>query len=444
MENPTRRLNNDDIIIKKLNQDKSTGEANKEEKKENIKQLLIAHKIDLKDKKNNYYKKGVNEIYNNENIFFSYKYNNQKIKIGNSEQKFFTFEPLINSIKKNIGRKKNYYLSTKSNSNNQIKDINANTLKKDKLNDSNMSAVSRYDYRRQTNSNTLKRPPIFFKDRDYITDGELKIIFQNIKKNIINNKNKSRNENNIFINNNNTDNKTITKEINDRINLQEKIMSDFEIYKKNSNSLIKRLKKYTKKEKNNLLINQLDNYRYKLQKINNISKKLKNYGHFSNKIQWLSSLRTYNKNQNKNNTLEKIGENELHTYTNNTNKNFNNTSILDNYINKYHYSFGYNSTLYSDIESKISPLCALILPENQKNINKEIIKKKNVLPCIKGKNLLEQEIEISKQLEGKRKLLLKNSYTEDDIKPILLANSKSVEKFKIPKVITNTFDLHFN
>ena len=441
MENSTRKVPSSNEILKKLNQDKAINEINKEEKKENIKQLLIAHKIDLKDKKNNYYKKGIKEIFNNENIYFSYRYNNQRIKIGNSEQKYFTSEPIINNAKKNIIRKKNYHTFMKNFSNNQIKNIYSNM--KNKMNDSNMSILSKYDYRRQTNSNILKRPSIFFKDREYITDSELRIIFQNIKKNMGKNKgdNKSQNDKNIIINNKSTDNKSVISEINNRINLQGKILSYFETYKSNSISLIKRLKKYSKKEDKNLLMNQIDNYRYKLQKINNISKKLKNYEHYSNKIQWLSSLRNYN-NKKKNNTIEKANENTLYTYTTNTNNNFNNTTILDNYINRYHYSFGNNTTLYSDIESNISPLYALILPQNQKN--NEIIKKKNTLPIIKGKNLLNYEIEISKQLEGKKKILLKNSYGEDDIKPMILANSKSVEKFKIPRAITNTFNLHFN
>ena len=444
MENLTRKrtfVPSSNDIIKKLNQDKSINEINKEEKKENIKQLLITHKIDLKDKKNNYYKKGIKEIFNNENIYFSFKYNNQKIKVGNSEQKFFTSEPILNNTKKSLNRKKNHYLFMKSFSNNQVKNIYSNNMK-NKLNDSNMSILSRYEYRRPTNSN-LKRPSIFLKDKEYVTDSELRIIFQNIKKNMGINKNKikSRNDNNIIIKNKSTDNKSVINELNNRINLQEKILSNFETYKNNSNSLIKRLKKYSKKENKNLLINQIDNYRYKLEKINNTAKKLKNYENYSNKIQWLSSLRNYNNKRN-NNTLEKSSENDLYTYTNNTNINFNNTSILDNYINRYHYSFGNNSTLYSDIESNISPLYALILPQNQKN--NEIIKKKNTLPFIKGKNLLDYEIEISKHLEGKKKILLKNSYQEDDIKPFTLTNSKSVEKFNIPRAITNTFNLHFN
>ena len=157
------------------------------------------------------------------------------------------------------------------------------------------------------------------------------------------------------------------------------------------------------------------------------------------------SLRQYNDKINKNNSQEKNNENELHTFNNNSinfNKTINREQILDNYINKLQYSFGNNSNLYSDIESNIRPLYALIIPQDNKN--KEIIKNNNSLPIIIGKSLLDYEINISKYLEGKKKKIIEKKYQEDEIKPLIFIDSKGMEKYHIPRSVTNAFDLHLN
>ena len=207
------------------------------------------------------------------------------------------------------------------------------------------------------------------------------------------------------------------KEINNRINLQEKILNAYKKNERKGNYLANKIKKITKKEKKDLLMNQVDNYRNKIEKININSQRKKNYENYNRRIQWLSSLRRYDNNNKNISEKKEDNNNELYsTYNsdnNNINNNFYNTNfyktissnksnkeeILDNYINKISYSFGNTNSLYSDIESNITPLYALILPQNSKN--KETIKnnrfyENNSLPIIIGKNLLDYEIGISK------------------------------------------------
>lgn len=450
-----------------LNQKKNLIKS--ELKNENPNHLFIAHKINFKNKMNIFFKKGVNEIFNNENFFFQTKYRNLRVQIGNSEKTSSELEPMSNFIidKKLFIKKKTHNLLTrrKSLSSNQIKPLYSNQILKNKISETNntnnnLSLLSKYDYKKPSTNNMryLKRPSIYFNNKEFINDLELKNIFLYFK---INQNEKTRNNKNYFYRNN--FNSTLNKEINNRINLQEKILKNYKINEIKENSLANRLKKITKKKSRDLLMKQVNDYRYKIEKIINKAKDNKSNENYNRVIQWLSSLRQYdNYNNEKNINIEEknIYENSINSNTinaninNNLNNNYfnqtissNREAILDNYINKLHYSFGNNSNLYSDIESYISPLYALILPQNSKN--KETIKnnnsfEKNPLPIILGKNLLDYEIELSKYLEGKRKIMIKNNLAEDDIKPLIFTKSKSMEKFHIPGAVTNAFDLHLN
>ena len=407
---------------------KSKNNINNEIIKENTKHLFFARKINIKDDKNIFYKKGIKEIFNNKNIYFSNRYYNHTIKIGNSEKKFLTHEPKLNTDKKMLFKRKPYNLLIRklSLSPNQNKSLLSNLILKNKTIDDLDSKLNKLDY---------KRPSVFLANKEYITDGELKILFEKLKENEKSINNKSRNNRNFFRNNINIyPNKSEINEINNRLYLQEKILNEFKNNKKKNDYIIEKIKHITKKKNEDLLINKIENYRYNLQKINK-SQRIKNNENYYKTIKWLSSLRKYDNNDNNNNIIIK-NDNEK-----------NKEDILENYINKYQYSFGNSSNLYSDLESSISPLYALILPQNLKC--KEIIKnthiyKSDSLPNIVGKNLLDYEIELSKSLEGKKKILVKNNSKDEEIKPLILAKSNRLKNYQIPKAITNTINLHFN
>ena len=279
-----------------------------------------------------------------------------------------------------------------------------------------MSVLSKYDYKNPSNNNTkdnyVKRPSIFFNNRQLVTDNDLKMYFDHLKKSM----KKSRNIKNYFSSSSMNFNTSLKKEINNRICLQEKILKDFKRNEKSENNLVNRLIKLTKKNDKDLLINQVDNYRNKIEKIDTNSKKYISNDNYKMVIQWLSSLRKYGKDNKNKNEKKEIDNNKNNNNTNKTLK-INKEEILNNYLNKLSYSFGNDTKLYSDIESNIYPLCGLIAPSDDKN--KERIKnfyfnEKGNSRIIIGKNLLNYEIGLTKYLEGKRKLIIRKTYHDDD------------------------------
>ena len=61
---------------------------------------------------------------------------------------------------------------------------------------------------------------------------------------------------------------------------------------------------------------------------------------------------------------------------------------------------------------------------------------------IQGKNLLNHEIKLSKELIGKKKKLLEYSFRPNEISNILLAQSNSIENVTTPKAIFNSMEVH--
>ena len=516
---------------------KSTRFQNKN-KKEN--HLLIVHKINIKDKKNTFYKEGVNDIFNDENLFLNDIYKNKRVIVGRNKPNKFKANYLSNSLsKKNLGNFnkyrfyksstiKNYSLLKKRNDirnsfrKNNIVDknfLNAYELKENNQNYSICSESSRYEFRKSFNLYG-KRSNIFVPGQDGISDNELKILYQRFldrekenKKNIIKkmalsigNKDKEhiKFKNNMIKDINNKLFKkiyrsTIDKEIKSRLHLQEKILNKFHNHNKENQKIINKILKKTSKDNNDiLLMNTIDDYRIKMEKIDE-DRTINQNNNYNKTIYWLSSLRNYpNKNKN-NGDDDKISNNNK---TNNNNSNImNNNSTLpsiyntrrktntskediyDNYLNNYQYSFGNNSNLYCDIDSNITPLYAFILSDNLKsnekirnshiddyyninnknnsNINYKVIKKNLSVPsinnkiyindksCIKdinveGKRLIDYEMEMSKHLEGKKKKLIKINYAEDETDTKTFAKSTLVDTFYYPKAVKNAFQLHYN
>ena len=392
------------------------------------KHLYVAHKINLKLNENNFFKKGIKDIFTNEKNYFSEKYLNSTIKLGNYDKRYSS--PQSNTLSDKINITK-----MKSNNISYIK----NLYNKNKLNDSYINSIFNKINNKKHFNTFIKRPSIYYSNINNITDAELKIIFQKYKIIEENNK-KSRNKSDIYFNEN---------EINKRISLQEQILNEYKNHKKMSENLsIKLQKRANKLCEEDVLINQIDNYRYFLQKIN---KKISHNDNHNKFIAWLSSLRKYQKEKDVKNL------DDINNKNNKSDKVINKKEdILTNYINKYQYSFGNKSELYLDLESNITPLYPLILSQNLRNNEiienthiddiKSLKKNKSISYFnnlnIEGKNLLNCEIDITKKLEGKKKYLIKNNYNDDEIKPLIFSKFNKIQYNKIPKAITNTINLH--
>lgn len=538
MSFPIKPINN--LLDNNSNSNESTPKKSKIKKD---KHLLIIHKINIKDKKNNYYKKGATDIFNDENLFLSHKYQDKPVIVGKNKASLFYVNFYNNNksqIAQNINNfgKKRLYRPSKTTKNLFIIKENGQPLgnstdnvkrdlRKSKFVDKNIKNA--YDF--QNNKNNIaanaksiigkyeslknmynifgKRAPIFFSSNSYITDGELKIIYQKFvdkvkdskKKELLKiklgdkkcvTKDENRNVDAKDANHNNNNNKntlykkifktTIDKEMYARLGLQEKILNKFQYDKKENQKLIHKIKINTNKSSDDLLINQLDNYRNKMEKIEETDRK--NQENFHNNIYWLSSLRNYPQNPNRNENEKSLNNNSTLPILKKNNRSINNIkyytkdNIYDNYINNIQYSFGNNSNLYCDIESNIRPLCGLILPGNYKDsekitnthIDDNLIENKyinNISICnskqikknvsapslinnkstdkelkIEGKGLLDYEIGIYKELKGKRKKLVKMNYNDEDVDSKIFAKSYLLNNFYFPKAVKNTFDLH--
>ena len=484
---------------------------NKIDKKEN--HLLILHKINIKDKKYKFYRKGVKDIFNDENLFLNDKYMNNRVIVGRNKSSKFKPKYISNlHSKKNLGsfNKFRYYLASSIKNNllgkNKRNEL-SKSIKRKNLIDKNL--INTYDYPDNNNysicsSNSRcdnlrkslnifgKRSSIFFTGQNLISDHELKMVYQQFlerekdnKKKELNNKDKENTNKNI---NKNIGKSTINKEIKSRLNLQEKILNKYKFSNKENQKLINKILKRTSKNNNDiLLMNQIDDYRYKMEKIDE-DKRMNQDSIYNNTIYWLSSLGNYSNNKIKKGEEGKMTNNSnnstfpsIYSYMRKTNNN-SKEAIYDNYINNFQYSFGSNSTLYCDLESSIPPLYAFILSDNLKN-NEKIrnthidnnyylnnknnsfinykLKKNISVPSlnnqfntkeknnikdlnVEGKRLIDLEIEMSKNLEGKKKRLIKANYNDDETDTKTFAYSTVSDIFNFPKAVKNALELHSN
>lgn len=425
------------------------------------KHSLFLKKINLKENKNKYYFEGVNHIFNDEKIFLDNNYKGKKIVVGKSKNNNRR-DIIVRKTHKNYTKKMNF-IKGKSKNINSISSTN---------NTNNKNYAFQLNNNTNNDSNLLSakgRKVIWAgkKNDNYISDDELKSIYQEC----INRENeglkeyKEKSKNTSFINN--IHKSPSVKEVNNMLNLQSLVLNKHKLRKIENNKMIDRLLKHTSKNKDTLLMNQLNDYRLKKEtideeEITNIIKynpnfKNSNIQEVEKKLEWLSSLREYkndNKINNNRNRCISSGVKDLPS------------------SQQYFYSFD-KRDIFFDLSGKIRPLFAQITPkiykENEKirdtlheikNKNKTSINfkkinntffnnKKSKLNLykglnIRGKKLLNFEIELSKELEGKKKKIVQYPYREDEITNKLFAKSYSVNNFFVPKSVKNTFELHYN
>ena len=451
------------IKKQKLNYD-----INSEKKDNNNKRSLFLKKINIKDNKNKYYKEGVYKLFNDENVFLENLYKGKKIIIGKSRNKssisnrhkiriktrHYTKKALIKPLNNSINTKNNFT-------------HNSNILVNESINQNNKGR---------------KVVLVGKKNDKFITDDELKQIYHeciirenesNLQLSTIKSKyNKSKS----FING---DNKNVSSEheVNNILNLQSIVLSNFKLRNMEENKMIDRLLKYTSKNKEKLLINQINDYRLKKEKIDEMDKNIiissnpnyRNFKEVNNKLQWYTSLRDYQNKMEVNN--------EKNRRLSPTNKN----GFLS--PNKNLYSFDKRDIVF-DLSGQIKPLFAQISPKtykenekirdtlkdlktqkktgkenyinnpsnnrnsinrqksffNSKGIRRNLYKGLN----IRGTKLINFEIELSKDLEGKKKKIVQFPYKEEEITNTIFAKSYSANNFYIPKSLKNTVELHYD
>jgi hypothetical protein len=294
------------------------------------------------------------------------------------------------------------------------------------------------------NQNNKGRKIILGKKNDkFVTDDELKQIYQeciirenesNLQLSTIKSK-YSKNKSFII-----GDNKNISSEheVNNILNLQSIVLSNFKLRNMEENKMIDRLLKHTSKNKEKLLMNRINDYRLRKEKIDEIDKNKimssnPNYRDFkevNKKLQWCTSLRDYQNKMEVNNEKSRLLSSTCKNGLLSPNKNF--------------YSFNKRDIVF-DLSGHIKPLFAQITDKtykenekirdtlnvlkiqkktgNENNINSPINNRDSINRQksffnnkgikgnlfkglnIRGKKLINFEIELSKDLEGKKRRL---------------------------------------
>ena len=427
-------------------------------KSEKSSRYLLVKKINIKDKTNKYYSKAMTKIFNDVNKFLEQNYEGKKIIVGKE------------CSSKGLKELKDYFFH---------KNIKRRTLRKNELKSSiiffnqSLRAKNSKLYLDQTKNNSIETLNSIinkFPKKDYITkyplsDNELKKIFQegaerekqsknkkieffdeSSRVNELNNnkkKNKVKSAKNII--------KTERMNLNNMLHLQEKILKDNIIKDKINKKIINKLMSAVLKEKSKLLMNNkkellIIKNKEENKEINNYKKSIKGDMVMKN---WLSELRLNNKDKKKIN----INKKEIIYYNKNinssidTNDKYNNININSNKLKikrpslfkkykKKEKIYAYNKLKSISVDNADSKR----LNNNNKNetMNPNLY---NTL-YIKGKNLLDHEIKISKELFGKKKKIIQYSYNPEEISNILFSKSKSLNNVTTPKAIINSIEIH--
>ena len=410
----------------------------------NIKHSLFLKKINLKENKNKYYVEGVYNLFNDENVFLDNIYKGRKIVIGKSRNK--------SSINIYMRRNKKYttkrtFIKPKT------KNVSSNNI-------TNITKINN-TYTNESLAQNIKGRKMLWigkKNGNYITDEELKNIYQEC----INRENKGLKKISLKLKNKNfnyNNHKSLSeKDSNNIINLQSLALNKYQLRSNEIKKMIDRLLKHTSKKQDNLLINQINNYRLKKEKIDeeeDINKILNNNNknkEVEKKLKWSTSLREYENNI----VINKRARRTCPSPNNSKN-------ILSK--QKYLYSFDKKDKFF-DLSGQFNPLFAQIVPKinkekekiidtlsNNNNINlivdNSFYNNKKITDLykdlnIKGKKLINFEMELSKELDGKKKKIVQFPYKEDEIATKIFAKSYSAKNFYAPKSIRNTFELHYN
>ena len=420
---------------------------------------LLVKKINLKDKINKYYSKALDKIFSDVNKYLEHYYEGKKIIIGKK------------CTSKGLKELKDYFYR---------KNKKKRTLRKNDLK-SNFSFFSKtgknktyLDFTKNNSTDTTKNN--FFSKKDFIikyplSDNELKIIFQESTERERNNKNEkidissesnkdeiNKKINNLFDNKNGIYNaidlkpNTERMNINNMLNLQEKILKDRILKNKTEKKLKNKLMNATLKKNSKLLMN--NKKELIILKNKKIEKEMTNFGILTkeNKTMkdWISELRKNNKEKKKINIAKK----EVIYYNKDMNSELDsNNSYINNNTSKKNEKHMYKKidintlevkrkSLFSKYKSPINSYYNYKKPKYLSADNSKDKNKKHLDLYIQGKNLLDHEIKISKDLFGKKKKIIHYSYGLDEISTKLFAKSKSQNSVNSTKAIINSIEIH--
>lgn len=256
-----------------------------------------------------------------------------------------------------------------------------------------------------------------------VSDNELKLIFKEMAERARQNKKKPMDF---------SLNQTQKIGIGHMMNLQEKILKTENKKIKTNQSMINKIEKITSKDKSNILMDQTKDFIVLKKKL--LAKELTRYTIFNKNLTdntktWIYNLRK-TKHYSQKNFFSPI-EKEVIYY----NKDLFTIDINNNDNGKNNF----RKKLYKKIPK---------FNFNKEN-NKKLIERNNETNLnsfhnlfIQGKNLLNQEVKLSKDLIGKKKKLCLYTFNPDEISAIMLAQSNPIDTVTTPKAVINTIENH--
>ena len=223
-----------------------SGEARQNElgiSKKLNKKILFLKKIDPQEPPNKLYLEGIEKIFNDEKIFFNKYFKNLKVVVGKSHSKSEINISNKNDKKNNFLRKQSYF---------------------HRLKERNLSFAT---YRTDSMKNNSRSRKNTRKKDNTIDDEDLKNIY---KKYLDREKNKKK------INlkfNKSKNNNFMKKEFDGILNLQNLILRKRKKINKETEKIEKKIMGHTSKNRDDLLINQINDYRIKKEEIKKQMKK---------------------------------------------------------------------------------------------------------------------------------------------------------------------------
>ena len=385
-------------------------EENNYQTEQNNKYSLIVKKINLKESKNNYYSKAMKNIFFNPKHYLQNYYEGKKVIIG--KEHHLNIKDSKYQIDFQRQAKKRKTITTSKNTSKKSSMILQRSIRNSKSFSSNkLQEIEKYTSASSSRSYMTKRDLI----KSPVSDNELKLIYKEVAEREKSNKNKKLD----FF-----ENQSWGLGIIPMLNLQEKILKTKKKRIKLNEELTKKLMNITFKERNNIIMNNKKDLL--VLKPKHIDKELTKFSIFNKNLTDMTKSWIYNLRKNDNEEEQKC--------LMPTQKEF-------IYYNKDLFTISNKDDIRKKIHKKI---------KKEINRDKKIIRKnKTEIDLnsfhnlfIQGKNLLDYEIKLNKDLTGKKKKLIHYNFNQKEISSILLAESNPTDTMTTPKAVANSIGIH--
>ena len=430
--NPLKKLNNstNQNNNKKDNSEKKIPSKEKEH-------YLLLKKINLKENENKKYSNAIKNIFQKPEFFLNTVYKGKKVIVGKNYKTIKGIKELFDYCLRRNKRRK--IVNNKF----QMKSLNffQKFFKRKNIIFRRHRDITFESSSFEESSKTINLCPSENGVKNIpISDNELNLLYKQFE--LREEKNK---ENKIkYCSSNKFFNRSTAFGINKMLNLQEKILETSKKSIKIDQKVVNKIMNATSKQKDKILMNGSKNiFVLKGQSLDKEFQKFNtSYPNF-NKIMrnWIFNFR---KNKQEEQKKELKSPEEIILVNKNLTLSKNKSEV--NIRNKLYEKLNINNNMKKSASNNMNILDRRktndILKNKNNNLNNSVNIKSLHNLFIQGKNLLNHEIKLSKELCGKRKNLFKYSFSPDEVSSFLMAKSNSVRNIHNPKAIINSMEIH--